>query len=99
MQNLREQLLRTLIVLDAQLEVAEGCTLYCGSPCDSIGTTNREKLLLELDVHTAQLKTHRKAVGAILDRSQGTLDLVSSDRLLTICHDQQLMQERSSSKS
>ena len=34
-------------------------------------------LLLELAAHLSQLRTHRRAVVAILDRSQGTLELVS----------------------
>ena len=80
-----------MVVLDAQLEIAEGCMVYCGIPCGSIGKPNKEELLLELDAHSGHLRTHRKAVGAILDRSRGTLDLVSCNRLLIIFHDLPLM--------
>ena len=39
--------------------------------------TNEGDLLLELAAHSSQLITYRKTIAAILDRSQGTLDLVS----------------------
>ncbi|KAI4092258.1 MAG: hypothetical protein L6R37_007607 [Teloschistes peruensis] len=75
-QNLRERLLRILNVLDAQLEVAEGCVVYCRGFNDRISNFDEAEALLELGAHTAQLRTHRRAVAAILDRSQGTLELL-----------------------
>ncbi|KAL9579126.1 MAG: hypothetical protein Q9212_005288 [Teloschistes hypoglaucus] len=75
-QNLRERLLRILNVLDAQLEVAEGCVMYCRGFNDGIANFDEAESLVELGAHTAQLRTHRRAVAAILDRSQGTLELL-----------------------
>lgn len=80
-QNLRETLLRTLVVLDAQLEVAENCSWSVGSEWNSDTNANRHALLYELNAHSVRLRTHHKAVGTILNRSQGTLDLVSKHRL------------------
>ncbi|KAL8840332.1 MAG: hypothetical protein Q9170_001347 [Blastenia crenularia] len=75
-QNLREKLLRTLVILDAQLEVAEGYSGYLCGDWDSKAIANRNGLLLELDGHCTRLKTHHKAVETMLNRSQGTLELV-----------------------
>lgn len=83
MQNLREWLLRTLNVLDAHLEVVEAYTAYCRSLSGRMHNPDGGELLLELDAHSAQLRTHRRAVAAILDRSQGTLELVSSGHVVT----------------
>ena len=44
--------------------------------------TNKGDLLLELAAHSSQLRTHRRAVAAVLDRSQGTLELVSLSRVI-----------------
>ena len=98
MQNLRERLLRTLNVLDTHLEVVEGCIAYCQNL--SGGRHNAdEELLLELDAHSAQLRTHRRVTVAILDRSQGTLELVSSGHIVTTFKRQALNQISSYSGS
>ena len=83
MQNLRERLLRTLNVLDAHLEVVEGYMAYCRSLSGRMYNADEGELLLELDAHSAQLRTHRRAVTAILNRSQGTLELVSRGHVVT----------------
>ncbi|KAL8661436.1 MAG: hypothetical protein Q9202_005618 [Teloschistes flavicans] len=75
-QNVRERLLRTLNVLDAQLEVTEGCMAYCRASSGGIHNFDEADLLLELGAHSAQLRTHRRNVDAILDRSQGTVELL-----------------------
>ena len=76
-QSLRKHLLRTMVVLDAQLQVAKGCKLHCGTLNSSALGPKKTDLLSELGAYSAQLKTHRGIVAAMLERSQGTLDLVS----------------------
>ncbi|KAL8630575.1 hypothetical protein Q9189_003724 [Teloschistes chrysophthalmus] len=90
-QNLRERLLRILNVLDAQLEVAEGCVVYCRGFRGRITNFDEAESLLELGAHTAQLRTHRRAVAAILDRSHGTLELVSRSLSVTAFQHEKLM--------
>ncbi|KAL8689016.1 MAG: hypothetical protein Q9218_005214 [Villophora microphyllina] len=75
-QNLRERLLRALNVLDAHLEVVEGCKAYCQSFSDRIHSHDGKEILLELHAHSAHLRAHRRAVSAILDRSKSTLELL-----------------------
>ena len=50
---------------------------YCRSLSGRMSDANEGDLLLELTALASQLRTHRRAVVAILDRSQGTLELVS----------------------
>ncbi len=76
-QNLREKLLRTIVVLDAHLEVANGCEMHCRTLASSKLGPMGLNLSSELDSHSAQLRTHRRNVANILERSKGTLDLVS----------------------
>ncbi|KAL8995134.1 MAG: hypothetical protein Q9169_005077 [Polycauliona sp. 2 TL-2023] len=76
LQNLRETLLRTLVVLDAQLEIAEGCSGYLHIDRDTEAVAYIRRLLNELGEHSVRLRTHHKAVGNMMIRSQGTLDLM-----------------------
>ncbi len=76
-QNLREKLLRTIVVLDAHLEVANGCEMHCRTLASSMLGPMGLNLSSELDAHSAQLRTHRRNVANILERSRGILDLVS----------------------
>jgi len=49
---------------------------YCGNLSGRLSDANEGDLLLELAALSSQLRTHRRAVVAILDRSQGTLELL-----------------------
>ncbi len=96
-QNLREKLLRTIVVLDAHLEVANGCEIHCRTlTSTSLGPMGLS-ILSEIDAHSAQLRTHRRNVVNILERSRGTLDLVSQ-RSIPKTVELALMMRRSSSK-
>lgn len=76
-QNLREKLLRTIVVLDAQLEVANGFEMHCRTLDSSKLGPMWLNLSSELDAHSAHLRAHRRNVANMLERSRGTLDLVS----------------------
>ena len=76
-QKIRERLLRTIVILDANVEVANGCELHCIALDDrNIGVPGQH-LVSELQAYSAELRSHRWIVGALLERSQGTLSLVS----------------------
>ena len=76
-QNIREQLFRALVVLDAQLEVARGCRTHCQTlDLSALGSPSHE-LITELESYSSELRIHRSATSTTLERSQGTLHLVS----------------------
>ena len=75
-QNIRERLLRTIVVLDASLEVANGCETHCRALASSKVGLPSLYLTSELDAYSVELRSQRSAAAAILERSRGTLDLV-----------------------
>ena len=81
-QNLREKLLRTIVVLDTHLEVVNGCEIHCQSLVSTRLGPVGLNMSSEIDAHSAQLRTHRRNVANILERSRGTLDLVSQSFVL-----------------
>ncbi|KAL8853066.1 MAG: hypothetical protein Q9221_002096 [Calogaya cf. arnoldii] len=75
-QNIQEQLLRTMVVLNAHLEVVSGCKMHCRILGVRSQRCPSQDLVAELDDHSSELRIHRSAVNATLERSQGTLNLV-----------------------
>ena len=76
-QKIRERLLRTTVILDANVEVAKGCELHYIALDDSNIGVPGQHLVSELQAYSAELRSHRWIVGALLERSQGTLSIVS----------------------
>ena len=77
-QNIRERLLRAIVVLDANLEVVSGCKAHCRALSNTRIGLMPQVLTSELEAYSAQLRSCRGTVVAILEQSRGTLDLVQS---------------------
>ena len=75
-QNIREQLIRTLVLLDAHLEVAAGCRAHCQTLDVCASSCLSHELITEVENYSFELRIHRSATNAALERSQGTLHLV-----------------------
>ena len=85
-QNIREQLLRTIVVLDAHLEVVKGCNMHCRTLDATSQRCLSHDLVAALDGYSSDLRNHRSATHAALERSQGTLSLVSEALTQVLSH-------------
>lgn len=77
LQKIPERLLRTIVILNANIEVAKECELHYITLDDSNIGVPGQHLVSELQACSAKLRSHRWIVGALLEHSQGTLRLVS----------------------
>ena len=64
--------------MDANLEVACGCEAHSRALSHTTIGSTPQVLMSELEAYSAQLRTYRGTVAAILERSRGTLDLVKT---------------------
>lgn len=65
------------MVLDTCQEVARGYELHCRELETLRSSTMPPNLLSEIEAYGAQLRFHHRAVKAMLERSAGTMELVS----------------------
>jgi hypothetical protein len=81
-QNIRQRLLRTLTLLDAGLEIANGCVAHCQEMESPELSGTAQAVLSELRVYSSQMRSHKNVVSSLVEHSRGTMELAGSAHLL-----------------
>ena len=81
LQLLYRTLLKVSSVLDSGLEVVEGCKGHCCKLHSLNATALYELSLREIDVFSAQMRSHRRNVRRLIEQCKGTRSLVCQQGL------------------